>query len=189
LAHYLEDAHQPLHATIDYRALSFLDGKVSTVHAVRTKLSGGGESVTYRVDRNASINPHGDVEFQLFVNTLEPRKTLREEFWKELTARVDDKAKGAGEQPVAVAALGAPYDGYTLTLQILSDSYDYLPAIGKAAEAGYASGEFNPEAFFTSTEIVKGRKLDTIQLIADRNASAVLQVEAALRHAWADAQR
>lgn len=187
LAHYIEDAHQPLHATIDYRALSFLDGKVSTVHAVRTKLSNGGESVSYRVDRNAPINPHGDIEFQLFVNTNEPRKTLRQEFWKELTSRIDEKAKDAAHQPVAIAGLGAAYDGYTLTLQILSDSYDYLPAIGKAAESGYSSGEFNPQSFFTSTDTVKGRQLDTIQLIADRNASAVLQVEAAFRHAWADA--
>jgi hypothetical protein len=187
LAHYLEDAHQPLHATIDYKALTYLDGKIPSVHAVHTKLSTGGESVSFRVDRNANVNPHGDIEFELFVNTNEPRKTLREEFWKELTTRIDDKAKDAAHQPVPIATLAAPYDGYTLALHILSDSYDYIPAIGKAAEAGYSTGEFNPQTFFTSTDTVHGRNLDTIQLIADRNASAVLQVEAALRHAWADA--
>jgi hypothetical protein len=182
LVHYIEDSHQPLHATIDYKSYSYLAGKVKAVHKVVKTLSDGTVSVDYTVDRKDSrkINPHGDLEFQLFANTQEPRKTFREEFWKELTARVEKKEK---EEKMPETKLGT----FDRTYEILADSYQYLPAIGKASIAAYATGEFNPQAFFTSEDTVNGEKMDIVQLIAERNAQAVVEVERTLRQAWAEA--
>ena len=187
LIHYIEDCTQPQHATIDFRSYSYLAGKVKQVHEVKTTTEDGKTVVSYRAEGRA-INPHGDLEFQLFENDQEPRKTFRQDFWKELTARIDAKAK-AQAAPVTtdVAKTPTPYGSFTRALEILSDSYQYLPAVGKAAAAAYASGKFGPTPFFTSEDTINGEKMNTVQLIAQRNADAVLEVEKTLRQAWADA--
>jgi len=187
LIHYIEDAHQPQHATIDFRSYSYLAGKVAKVHKVTTTTSDGKEVVSYRVegkDNFSKINPHGDLEFQLFENADSPRKEFREEFWRELTARIDAKAKKEAAGPVEPHAR---YGSFVRTLEILSKSYEYLPAIGKAAQAAYATGTFDAKAFFTSEDTVNGEKMDIVQLIAERNASAVLEVEKTIRAVWAEA--
>jgi hypothetical protein len=95
------------------------------------------------------------------------------------------KAQQLAEHPTIPTA---PAGSFTRALEILSESYDYLPAVGKAAQAGYGNnGIFDAKAFFTSTDIVHGEKMDTVQLIAQRNADAVLEVERTLRQAWAQA--
>jgi hypothetical protein len=188
LAHYLEDCHQPHHATIDYKSLSYLVGKVPAtvgggVKEIKTPLTEGGEAISYRADK--SINPHGDLEFQLFENVEEPRVTFRKEFWNELTARIASHAKDAEYQwPEYPARTVPPYDPFTRSLEILRHSYTYLPAIGKAAQAAYADGKFDPKAFFASEDTVHGQSLTIIQLIAEQNARAVLEVEKTLRRAW-----
>jgi hypothetical protein len=181
LVHYVEDAHQPQHSTIDFKSYSYLFGKIKAVHEKKLTVDGK-EVVDYGVDRKDSrkINPHGDLEFQIFANTEEPRKTYRAELWKEFTQRVEKKGK---EEKAGATKLGT----FDRTFEILSDSYHYLPAVGKAAIAGYSSGEFNPQAFFTSKDTVNGEELDTVQLIAERNAQAVIEVERTLRQAWAEA--
>ena len=178
LVHYLEDCHQPQHATIDYKSYSFLAGKVKAVHAVTTQSTDGSSFTEYRVGKTAKINPHGDVEFQLFENAEEPRKTFRADYWKELTAQIDAQAKAGKPGPVT--------DEFAHALEILSDSYAFLPAVGHAAQAAYADdGKFDPQAFFTHEATVGTEKLTILQIIARRNAAAVLEVEAALRRAWA----
>jgi hypothetical protein len=179
LAHYLEDCHQPHHSTVDNRSYSYLAGKVAAVHEIRTKTSDGKEAITYRVDPGVTINPHSNVEYSLFENTAEPLTTFRQQYWTELTARIDAHAKTFSSP--------TPYDPFARSILILSESYEYLPAVGDAAQRGYASGKFDPSAFFGAQETVHGQSMTLIQLIADRNASAVLEVEAAWRHAWADA--
>ena len=186
LAHYLEDCHQPHHSTIDYRSLTYLANKVPGVHEIHTKSSDGKEVVSYKAD-SPDINPHGAIEYQLFENTDEPRKTLREQFWQELTARIDSHAKERAARLRLLPDASTPYDGFTRTFEILLDDYEYLPAVGKASQAAYATGKFDAQAFFTSEDTVHGEKMSMIQLIADRNANAVLEVEATWRRAWADA--
>lgn len=178
LAHYLEDCTQPHHSTIDFKSLSYLAGKVPSVRTIKTDLSNGGVSVSYRADRD--VNPHGDLEFQLFENANEPRKTWREDFWRELTARIDKISKDAPSPD--------KFDGFEKSLDILFDSYTYLPAVGKAAQAAYATGKFDAEAFFTSKDTVNGEELTIIQLMAERKARAVIEVEHAIRAAWNEAK-
>ena len=178
LAHYLEDCHQPHHSTVDNRSYSYLAGKVAAVHEIRTKTSDGKEAITYRVDPGATINPHSNMEYSLFENTAEPLATFRQQYWTELTARIDAHAKSFSTPDA--------YDPFARAIGILSDSYEYLPAVGDAAQHGYSSGKFDAAAFFGAQETVHGQAMTLIQLIADRNASAVLEVEAAWRHAWAE---
>ncbi len=130
---------------------------------------------------------HGAIEYQLFENDDEPRKTFREQYWHELLARIDAHAKERAANPSAAFDPSKPYDGFARVIEILSDSYEYLPAVGKAGAAAYASGKFDAEAFFTSEDVIHGEKMTMVQLIADRNAKAVLEVEATWRRAWADA--
>jgi hypothetical protein len=179
LAHYLEDCHQPHHSTIDNRSYSYLAGKVPAVHEIHTKTSTGPDAISYRIDPAAAINPHSNMEYSLFENTAEPLATFRARYLTELLARIDAHAKTFSSP--------TPYDPFARAIAILSDSYDYLPAVGDAAQHGYATGKFDPAAFFGAQETVHGQPMTLIQLIADRNASAVLEVEAAWRHAWADA--
>jgi hypothetical protein len=185
LCHYIEDCHQPHHSTIDFKSYSYLAGKVAAVHKITRKLAGDGEMVDYMVDKKDArlINPHGDIEFQLFENADEPRKGLREEFWKELNLRIEKKAMG---MPLGGDKAQAKAGSFTRALEILTESYDYLPAVGKAAVVGYASGKFNAVAFFTSKDMVHGEEMDTVQVIAERNACAVVEVERTLRAAWAE---
>ena len=190
LAHYLEDSHQPHHSTIDYKSLSYLVGKVKGVREIKTPLSeaaGGGDAISFSAPRE--INPHGDIEFQLFENADEPRATFRKEFWKELTARIDKHARDAEYQwPEDQDRVKAVYDPFKRDLEILRHSYTYLPAVGKAAQAAYAGGTFDPKAFFTSEDTVGGEKMTMVQIIAEQNARAVLEVEKTLRRAWTQAQ-
>ena len=187
LCHYLEDCHQPHHATIDYMSLSYLAGKVPGVREIKTPLSDGGEAISYRSSKG--IDPHGDIEFQLFENAEEPRAGFRKEFWKELKARI---AKHAPKYALGVDDSGVvppPYNPFRRSLEILSNSYTYLPAVGKAAQAAYATGTFDPKPFFTSEESVKGEKMTMIQVIAEQNARAVLEVEQTIRRAWDEARK
>ena len=186
LAHYLEDSHQPHHSTVDYRSLTYLAGKVPGVHAIHTTSSDGKDVITYKAD-SPDINAHGAIEYQLFENADEPRKSLRQQFWNELVARIDTHAKERAANPPAAFDPSKTYSGFDRTFEILNDSYDYLPAVGKAAQAAYATGKFDTVAFFTSEDTTHGEKMTMIQLIADRNARAVLEVEATWRRAWADA--
>ncbi|MGN6368048.1 MAG: hypothetical protein ACTHN5_07295 [Phycisphaerae bacterium] len=189
LAHYLEDAHQPHHSTVDYRSLYYLAAAgVPGVHAIHTRSSDGHDVVTYKCD-SPDINVHGAIEYQLFENADEPRKTLRRQFWTELTSRINAHARELSRSPVGIfdPSQCIVYDGFTRTFEILFDSYDCLPAVGKAGAAAYATGKFDVQAFFTSEDIIHNRKMTMIQLIADRNAQAVLEVESTWRRAWADA--
>jgi hypothetical protein len=187
LAHYLEDCHQPHHSTIDYHSNTYLAaGKVPGIHEIHTTTSDGKDVITYKSD-SPDINVHGAIEYQLFENADEPRKTLRQHFWDELATRIDVHARERAANPPAIFDPRKPYSGFDRTFEILSDSYEYLPAVGKAGQAGYASGKFDAAAFFNSEDTIHGEKLTMIQLIADRNAKAVLEVEATWRRAWADA--
>lgn len=209
LMHYLEDSHQPHHSTIDFKSLSYLAAaKVPGVHAVKKTLSTGKEVSNYEVDKgNKGINPHGDVEYQLFENNVEPRKTFRADYWKKLQADLAllDAGKIAViESPVAGTWLGTvePNDaagkdkalsqgkGFEYDYSLLCQGHQYLPLVGHAAQAAYGTGEFNPAAFFGFKEKMAGAdgaandELSVIDMIALQNARGVLAAERAIRTAW-----
>jgi hypothetical protein len=180
LAHYLEDAYQPHHATMDFRSLSYLAGTVPSVRETLTSLPSGPVARGFRAE--PSINPHGDIEFQLFENTIEPRKSFRAAYWSELTRQLREVQATA-----PAATRPAAYDPFVRSLDILFDSYHVLPTIGKAAQAAYAGGTFDAGAFFSSEWIDGADRRTLVHLIAARNAAAVLEVERAFRAAWSEA--
>src|SRR5208282_1047659 len=85
LAHYIEDSTQPHHSTGDYQSQSYLAGHVKGVYA--TTQPGMTALVAMRLP--PGINPHGDIEYELFENTDEPRKDFRQQFWTDLLSQID----------------------------------------------------------------------------------------------------
>jgi hypothetical protein len=177
LAHYTEDIRQPHHTTADHKSFSYLAGKVPGVpeSAAHT------DPRAAHVDR--SINPHGDVEFQLFANAEQPRASIRRIYWRDLVMNLDR----LGSEPAALQKPGE-FDPFHSALTTMYDSYEYLPLVGRAAVEAYQSGAFDPQAFFTYEYAIHGQKLSVVQMIAQQNAKAVLSVEQIWRQAWADAQ-
>jgi hypothetical protein len=110
---------------------------------------------------------------------------LRAEFWDTLVKEVDAQA---AENAKAEKKDGA-FDGFNKSLELLRDGYEYLPAIGEASIAAYAKEEFDPKAFFSTEVTAKGAKTTMIKLIAKQNAKGVLEVENALRQAWAESHK
>jgi hypothetical protein len=100
---------------------------------------------------------------------------LREAYWDALQSNL--KAAPKRMSPV-------PYDPFGRSVALLLEGYDYLPAIGAAAQAGYAGGTFNPGPFFNATSTVHEKPVSVVHIIAGQNAAAVLEVEAAVRAAW-----
>ena len=179
LVHYIEDSTQPHHSTGDYQSQSYLAGHVKGVYA--TTQPGLMALVALRLP--AGINPHGDIEYELFENDDEPRKSFREEFWNDLQSDIAVQNK-AQIRPSVEA-----FDPFRWDLRILGASYDYLPFVGAATQAGYASGQFDPAAYFGYVGPTHGQQLSMIQLIALQNAKAVVDVEMAFRLAWDEAHR
>lgn len=182
--HYAQDIHQPQHSTADYKSLSYLAAaKVPGIRTITRDLANGKKIEQYQLDRDKSkdINPHGDVEFQLFENTQEPRATFRKQYWDLLQQQIESQHKTlpatlaqADKQPVYDVALG-----------VLMDSYTNLPLIGHAAQAAYKSGMFDPAAFFPFKDNPQGPTI--LDMIARQNARAVLLSEILIRRAWNDA--
>jgi hypothetical protein len=182
LAHYIEDSTQPHHATEDYQSQSYLAGHVKGVYA--TTRPGYSALVAMRLPQG--VSPHGDIEYQLFENADEPRENFRQEFWTDLLSDIDGLA---AQRAAQTGPTPETFDPFRWDLRILGDSYDYLPFVGRAAQAGYATGQFDPAAFFGFSGQTHARTMTIIQLIAQQNAKAVLDVEMAYRLAWDDAHR
>jgi hypothetical protein len=179
LAHYVEDSTQPHHATLDYQSQSYLAGHVAGMPASTQPIT----MALALLHLPLGVNPHGDLEYELFLNTDEPRATLRKEFWKELTADIDDQSAESASAKITAEN----FDPFRWDLDILSDSYDYLPFIGRAVQAGYSSGKFDPAVFFNYSGSAKGKTMTIVSLIARQNAEAVLNVEMVYRLAWDEA--
>jgi len=217
LAHYSEDSTQPHHTTVDYRSIYYLAGRVPGVPAAASQPANAA-IVAPRVA--SSINPHGDMEFELFVNDT-TREPYRQQYWTSLTrdlaaaatqpitpdsleaavppARTQpapDPSRSALTTPLdpfadvlTLPATARRIDPFAVDIDVVLDSYDYLPLIGHAAQAAYATGTFNPDAFFPFTGPIHGRTLSIVQLIALQNAKAVVELEAYYRAAWAESRQ
>lgn len=189
LAHYLEDCHQPHHSTVDYKSLSYLAGRVKEVETRTITLPGGATIATYR-SASPAINPHGDIEFQLFENVDEPRRSLRAQYWRLLQA--DLAQLDQGKLPL-VPLPEKGFNGFDYAMRLLLQGHGYLPLIGHAAQAAYARDVFDAQAFFTFREPsapspVGSESLSILEMIALQNARAVIAVEKTLRRAWEDAR-
>ncbi len=178
LAHYVEDSTQPHHATVDFKSLTYLCGTLKGLPPVADT-----PELQHLLRAPEGVDPHGAIEFKLFDNADEPLATYRKEYWKNLIGDIDALSAEAQTttqpttQPIA-------FDPFHHDLEILSDSYDYLPFVGRASRAGYANGTFDAKAFFTYEGEAKGQKMTMVQLIALQNAKAVLEVEKYWRTAW-----
>jgi hypothetical protein len=180
LAHYVEDSHQPHHATEDYHSYSYLAGHVPGIPEIAGQPTAEGRLAMLRIPRD--INPHLDLEYQLFADHEPPRDEYRAEFWKDLQSDITQLASAADGSNVSPAP--NHFDPFHWDLEILSDSYDYLPLIGRAAQSAYATGDFDPKGFFTFQGQSHGRPMTIIELIAWQNAQAVLHTEFIWRMAW-----
>jgi len=174
LAHYTEDITQPHHSTVDYKSLTYLCGRLPGMPPTATPDN------LHLLRAPRGIDPHGDIEFQLFDNADAPRAAFRAQYWQHLQ---DDLKTTVTRLPDE----GQKFDPFQRALQTLSDSYDCLPLVGRATQAAYAGNTFDPAAYFGFTGEVRGRKITMVQLIALRNAIAVRDVEHAWREAWAAA--
>jgi hypothetical protein len=179
MAHYTEDSTQPHHSTADYESLSYLGGLVKGIPVTTDSTS----KALANLRAPKGVDPHGDIEHQLFEDAEAPRAEFRKEYWKDLLASIDKLAAERAKQP---ATKPSEFDPFRWDLHTLSDSYDYLPFVGRAAQAAYkANGTFDPQAFFTFTGKTHNEDMSMIQLIALQNAKAVLNVEMEFRLAWA----
>lgn len=182
--HYAQDIHQPQHGTADYKSLSYLAAaKIPGVRTITRELSDGRKIQQFQVDRDKTklINPHGDIEFQLFENSEEPRLTFRKQYWDLLLEQIDAQSKNlpatltqADKKPI-----------FDLSIDVLLDSYHNLPLIGHAAQAAYKTGVFDPAAFFPFRQDPQGPSI--LDMIARQNARAVLLSEILIRRAWMQA--
>ncbi len=184
MMHYAEDIHQPQHSTADYKSLSYLAvAKVPGVRTIRRELSDGRTVMQYQVDRDKSrqINPHGDIEFQLFENNDEPRGAFRKEYWDLLINKIDI----LHQQLPASLSTSSSAPIFDSALAVLEDSYQNLPLIGHAAASAYKTGSFSPAVFFPYKDSASGPSI--LEMIATQNAKAVLYTEILIRRAWAQA--
>ena len=180
LAHYVQDSTQPQHATVDTKSVAYLAGHVPGVPSAASRPANAGLAEA-RLPKG--INPHTDMEYTLFASAAEPLATYRRAYWAELQSDLPN----ATVHPVPANALT---DGvFRLDLMVLSDSYDALPLVGRAAAAAYRTGTFDPVAFYGHAGLVDGHESTVAQLMGDRNAAAVAQVGLLYRSAWADGHR
>ncbi len=180
LAHYVQDSTQPQHATVDTKSVAYLAGHVPGVPAAASRPANVGLAEA-RLPKG--INPHTDMEYTLFASAQEPLATYRRAYWAALTSDLPT----AAVHPVPPNAMG---DGvFRLDLMVLSDSYDALPLVGRAAAAAYRTGTFDAAAFYGHAGTVDGHATTVAALMGDRNAAAVRQVELLYRSAWVEAAR
>ena len=186
LAHYLQDSTQPQHTTVDTKSVAYLAGHVPGVPAAASRPSNVGLAEA-RLPKG--VNPHTDLEYTLFASAAPPRAAFRRAYWDELSA-----ALAADPPPPLAGAHAVPANPMTdgifrLDLMVLSDSYDGLPLVGRAAAAAYRTGTLDVPTFYGFAGNVDGRPTTVVKLMADRNAAAVRQVAAVYRSAWTEAGR
>jgi hypothetical protein len=177
LAHYLQDSTQPQHATVDTKSIAYLAGRVPGVPAAASRPANGAIAAG-RLPKG--MNPHTDMEYTLFASAAEPLGKWRRASWAELQSALAKPTPMANAHPLPAGADGV----FQLDLMVLSDSYDALPLVGRAAAEAYRTGTFDPAAFYAHAGPVDGRETTVVQLMADRNAAAVRQVELLYRAAW-----
>jgi hypothetical protein len=182
LAHYVEDSTQPHHATLDYHSVTYLAGHIKEIPA----LSQPDAAALAAIRLPATVNPHSAIEYYLFDNDQPPRDAFRREYWKDL---IDDIATLAAQRAAGARPSAGSFDPFRWDLATLSQSYDYLPFVGRASRAGYATETFDPQAFFGYQGDAHGEKMTMIQLIALQNAKAALNVAQVYRLAWEEAHR
>ncbi len=180
LAHYFQDSTQPHHATVDTKSIAYLAGQVPGVPAAASRPANGAIAAA-RLPKG--MNPHTDMEYTLFGSAAEPLATYRRVYWDQLQSALATPNPLSAVHPVPAGADGV----FRLDLMVLSDSYDALPLVGRAAAAAYRTGTFDAAAFYGHAGVVDGHETTVAKLMGDRNAAAVRQVELLYRAAWAEA--
>lgn len=159
LAHYASDAFQPYHSTLNFTGL------LCPANQGREKES-----------RHLL---HAELEETIFSDESPGVKAQVAPFWK----RFKDVLNPGANQP---AVRSEPYDS---TLQTVSESYEHLAFLCRAATAAFEGGGFNRQAWFAYAEVLDGRKTSVAELQGERMALATLAVRTFIRQAWDDATR
>ena len=139
----------------------------------------------YFKDKLSAPNIHSDVEYRLIDDDMDDYMPLREEFWGLLVKALDE-----AKDPVTTD------DPWQATVEVLLNSYDYLPMIGHAAAAAYSNSSagsrsrlsFDAPAFYHFQGTYHGKQTTIMEMKARQLAWAVVRVERLWRQAWDQAQ-
>lgn len=161
LSHYLSDAYQPFHSSIDYQGFDCPCN-------LKQKEQG-----------KEPHNFHKDLESTLFASEHPDAPRWRAQFWQHYSAALKN---------IPPPPANNRLDAYLLTQQALLSGYDYLPMLCRAGQASLINGEFKVERWFNYREKVGEREISVLQLKAERMAQATAVISGLFRQAWQDAQ-
>ena len=159
LSHYVSDAFQPFHATLNY------DGSQCPANLKR--------------DKPARQNLHFELEDRIFSDESPAVRALVPDFWRQFKSTVSGAAARPAER----------LDPYVATQEALSASYGWLAFLCRAAAVALQGPEFNRQAWLSYAEEAGGRRLSVAQLQGERMALAALAIRTLIRQAWDDATR
>ena len=133
---------------------------------------------------------HGNVEGLLMDDDHEDYMHLREEFWPIFVKALDEvKDPATSNEP------------WQATVEVMLYSYDYLPLIGRAAQAGYKIGgtatepagapaaKIDADAFFHVKMNVHDVEISMMEMKAQQMALGVKRVQRVWLQAWNEAHQ
>ncbi|MEW6730567.1 MAG: hypothetical protein AB1489_04440 [Acidobacteriota bacterium] len=159
LSHYIGDAYQPYHATIDYQGLN----------------------CPCNQNRPQRHNFHPDMEGTLFRDERPAGRQLRARFWQHFQAALTAQRTPSTPE--------VRLDPYFVTRDALLSGYDYLPMLCRAGSAALVGQEFDPDAWFSYREKVGQHEITILQLKAERMAQATIVLRTLILQAWQEAEQ
>jgi hypothetical protein len=173
LLHYTQDATQPMHASVDYKAASAFPREL----------------------RNPP-NVHAEFEWKLVDDPDQPLQALREDYWKALLAALE-----FGSDPIVdetpfdatVRTSLSSYDAMPLIVSAASNAWSApesttAPTTSATSRpAGAARPGFDTERFYRFKGRVREMELRVYEMKAIQHALAIRRGESLLRQAWIEA--
>jgi len=175
LAHYVGDAHQPHHGTVDYQSYSFFS------HLPRRERPG----------------LHSPLEGGIYRPTGPEFDALRARFAEGFLRGLDASPAGA-QHALSVDTWATPVR--VTVLEVIRAGYEYLPLIGRAgsqsldSEGGLVLSEFleysetMPAPGVAGTTFARGESVSVVEMKARQMSEASHVLARLLRQAWADAE-
>jgi hypothetical protein len=163
LSHYLADATQPHHATMDYKSQS------------------------YFADQRRSPNVHAELEYRMCDDEVNDFMDLRKEYWAIFVTQLEQFHDPVDAKDVWRNSLEVSWRSYE-ALPLIG-----LAAMHAAKQAGTPehptgpASAFDTEAFFRFHGQCLGQDMSVTEMKAVQTAWAVKRIEKFLRQAWDEA--
>jgi hypothetical protein len=169
LLHYAQDATQPMHSTLDYKAASAFPREV-----------------------RSPPNVHAEFEWKLVDDPDQPLSELRLDYWKALTNALefgDDPIVDEKPFDASVQTCLSSYDAMPLIVQAASAAWrDSSPTTAPTKPGARAKKvEFDTEKFYRFKGRVREMDLAVYEMKAIQHALAIRRGEALVRQAWVEA--